>query len=121
MARAPCCGCVHDVFKPALAVIAEELSCSLYYQALAGKLDGDPAFKGTVRFNGLTTDQALEQGIHTHRLSVYVDQTDQHMALLTVKVRAAPCHLLGALLRLILAGMPTGNLALRSGPGRAIQ
>ena len=55
-------------------------------QALAGKLDSDPRFTGSIRYNGRTAKEALDHGIHTSRLSVYVDQLDVHIAQLTVKV-----------------------------------
>lgn len=54
-------------------------------KALAGRLEGDTQFSGTVRYNGVTQKEALEQGIHTERMAVFVDQIDVHLALLTVK------------------------------------
>jgi ABC-type multidrug transport system ATPase subunit len=39
---------------------------------------------GSIVYNGLTTQEAAAQGCNTRRLTQYVDQTDEHLPLLTV-------------------------------------
>jgi len=55
---------------------------SSFLKAIAARL---PITSGKVTFNGRTEEEALAEGCHTTKLTQFVDQTDSHLPLLTVR------------------------------------
>lgn len=58
---------------------------SLFLKALAGRLDDKKALRGTVRWNGMTQEEADAAGFKINRFTTYIDQVDVHMPVLTVR------------------------------------
>ena len=58
---------------------------STFLKALAGRLRKDPHLTGQVKYNGMDAEQLEKHGLRLDKLTALVEQTDIHMALLTVK------------------------------------
>jgi ABC-type multidrug transport system ATPase subunit len=54
---------------------------SSFLKAMSSRI---PVTGGTIVYNGLTAQEAAEEGCNTRRLTQYVDQVDEHLPLLTV-------------------------------------
>lgn len=58
---------------------------STFLKALAGRLSKDPNVSGTIRWNGLTKEEASAQGFNLKTACAYVDQNDCHFPTMTVR------------------------------------
>ena len=57
---------------------------STLLKALSGRMQGDSALTGTIKYNGRTASENLANGVYVNRLCAYVGQQDLHFPILTV-------------------------------------